>query len=311
MKTEKRFKQLLIAQIILLVTILLIGAWWGTLLSDQSEQIAHLQHKLGISEQQTVSENLRIKKMILWESVTFFVLLVVTSGVMLWFYWRDILRTRKQQAFFASVTHELKTPLTSIRLQAESLSEQSNSETAPLIHRMLEDTARLESQVNRTLELARIEGGGLIFLESFPIKPHLENILEYWKETLSEKVDVEFHVDEDWVLADKNALQIIFKNLLENSIKYSNQEKLRIEIHSRKNKTGQVELFYKDNGTSFSGKKESLGTLFYTGPKSRGTGVGLYLIQNLMKKMRGLVQFSPKNDGFSVKLLFQGGPPHE
>ena len=72
------------------------------------------------------------------------------------------------QAFFASVTHELRTPLTSMRLQAEAIAE--GEQRAELARRLLEDSHRLESQIDKTLELARIEGGGPLREQSIPLQ---------------------------------------------------------------------------------------------------------------------------------------------
>ena len=95
------------------------------------------------------------------------VLLTGLSIALVWLYLRDQRRTNSLRAFFASVTHELRTPLTSIRLQAESLADAGNA--SPLVERLLEDTSRLEGQVEKTLELARIEGGGELDLQPLPI----------------------------------------------------------------------------------------------------------------------------------------------
>ena len=100
---------------------------------------------------------MRTQHMLHWESTTFFVLAVVSSAFLFWLYWLDMRRARSIQAFFASVTHELRTPLTSIRLQAESIAEQCDESQRQLVARLLEDTTRLEGQVERTLELARLE----------------------------------------------------------------------------------------------------------------------------------------------------------
>ena len=95
------------------------------------------------------------------------------DGVLFWLYWRDAKRTRSLQAFFASLTHELRTPLTSIRLQAESISDglADHPEQKDFLQRLLEDSQRLELQVERVLELARVEGGGPIFTQAIQIVP--------------------------------------------------------------------------------------------------------------------------------------------
>src|SRR5690606_29195371 len=98
---------------------------------------------------------------------------------------RDRKRTRSIQAFFASLTHELKTPLTSIRLQAESIADPTNDDAfkRQLVERLLADTSRLEAQVERSLELARLEGGGPVFVQGYELKNLIERGLRQQLET--------------------------------------------------------------------------------------------------------------------------------
>ncbi len=84
-------------------------------------------------------------------------------------------RARGTQAFFAALTHELRTPLTSVRLQTEAIA--AGEPTQELIDRLLVDTHRLESQIDKTLELARIEGGGALAEQAIRLDPWLERVL--------------------------------------------------------------------------------------------------------------------------------------
>ena len=97
------------------------------------------------------------------------------SVLLAWLYWRENRRARGMQAFFAAVTHELRTPLTSIRLQAEAIAE--GDQRVELARRLLEDSHRLESQIDKTLELARIEGGGPLAEQAIPLRGWLERAL--------------------------------------------------------------------------------------------------------------------------------------
>ncbi len=284
-----------------------LGAWWGRLLLRQAGRIAELEGKLGLSLDLTQSYWHRTQRMLYWESLTFFGLLLAISVFLVWLYWRDAKRVKGLQAFFASVTHELRTPLSGIRLQAESIAENLSHESSQqrLVSRLLEDTIRLEAQVERTLELARVEGGGPVYIQALEIKPWVDRFVKNWTSDYHDKVNLELNIKDVVIEADPTALQIIFKNLLENSIKHSKKDKVSICISSRL-VDREVFLYLKDDGQGFQGDGTSLGKLFSKGASSQGTGVGLYLVKALMKRMGGTVQFQ-LTSGFEISLGFPEG----
>jgi signal transduction histidine kinase len=305
---NRRLQILAGAHLVWLALVCLLGAWWGRLVLLQAKRIAELETSLGMAAQVTQTHWDRTQRMLYWESMTFFGLLLASTVLLGWLYWRDLLRARGLHAFFASVTHELRTPLTSIRLQAESIAENLTEETSQkkLVQRLLEDTLRLEAQVERTLELARVEGGGPVYSQPVQIKPWLDRFLKTWGADYSAKVEFVNRVEDVWIEADSSALQVIFKNLFENSIRHSKKEKVSIQISS-KLEQDQVKLQLKDDGQGFQGDPRTLGLLFQKGPLSQGTGVGLYLVKTLMKRMGGWADFVNHPSGFEVLLFFPEG----
>lgn len=309
-KSDKHLRLMVLAHLIWLGVVCLLGSWWGRLVLIQARKIAELENHLGLALDQTQNHWHRTERMLFWESSTFFALLLGCSALLFWVYWRDVKRARGIQAFFASVTHELRTPLTSIRLQAESISETLSEgvEEKTLVQRLLEDTLRLETQVERTLELARVEGGGPVYSQPLQIKPWLDRFLKTWSSYYREQVEVKTDVEDVLIQADPTAMQMIFKNLLENSIRHSKQNKIKITISTLHQAQG-IALRLKDNGQGFQGKKSQLGKIFQKGPSSQGTGVGLYLVRVLMKRMGGWVEFT-SHSGFEVSLWFPEGRIH-
>jgi len=305
-KPDRRFKLLVLIQGLWGVTLVVLALWWGTLLKQQSDEIATLQTQLGVPEPQVQSRLDRNMRMIEGESGTFILLILVTNGILLFFYARDTRRSRSLEAFFASITHELRTPLTSIRLQAEALKDiEDNPKHTPYLNRLLEDAARLEGQVQQTLELARIEGGGELRPQPVRIRNWIQSriIPQY---TLNEsRLVFDLDIEDGLIRADSSALNMAFRNLFDNALKYSKSAPTRIKITgSRSADSEHYCLSVNHENSTFSGDPGSLGKLFYRGTNSQGAGVGLYLIQTLMKKMSGSARFKPSEGKFIAELEF-------
>lgn len=299
----------IVAALWLALLFALIG-WWGWVVLTQSQKIAELQALAGLSSSETHARWLRTQRMLMWEGGAYFVLLTGVSGALIWLYWRDRRRTNALQAFLASVTHELKTPLTSIRLQAESLAETTQS--SALIERLLQDTSRLEAQVEKTLELARLEGGGALVLQPLPIVSWLERFQRSGLTSHPVLIDIEPLRTDDvpLVLADPSALQIIFRNLVENTARHARTERARAHVRLERH-AEEVCVSFADDGAGFTEDAAKLGSLFFRGSRSQGAGVGLYLIQTLMRLMGGRAEFNAAAArGFETRLHFRRAEEH-
>ncbi|HSC06351.1 MAG TPA: HAMP domain-containing sensor histidine kinase [Steroidobacteraceae bacterium] len=279
-------------------------AWWGWVVREQSQRIVELERVAGLDTSVADAQWQVTQRMLAWEGGTLLVLLAGLSIALVWLYLRDQRRTNALRAFFASVTHELRTPLTSIRLQAESLADSGN--TSPLVERLLEDTSRLEAQVEKTLELARIEGGGELDLQPLPIQAWLQRQVQ--SKAAARAVQIELSTpnpDGALVLADRSALEIIFRNLIENTARHSDSTPARARIAAREN-GAEVVVSFTDAGRGFAGEAQRLGSLFFRGQRSQGAGVGLYLIRMLMQRMGGHAEFDSRpGAGFETRLHFR------
>jgi len=303
---------MLAAHLFWIFTILSIGAWWGVHMHGQAKKIAALETRAGIDPAAVNDHFFRTQRMIGWESAAFFVLLMASTALLVWIYWRDMKRNRSMHAFFASVTHELKTPLTSIRLQAESIAEgfagTDGGRRNILVSRLLEDTMRLESQVERTLELGRIEGGGKLHVRPVRIKPIIERAMNAWRDMPSRRMDVRADIPDITVLADIPGFQVVLKNLFENTLRHTHVEPVRISISlAPEDRPDRKVLCFRDNGEGYPGDPKELGRLFLRGSGSQGAGVGLYLAGRLMSAMGGGIGFSSDKSGFEARLEFLNG----
>jgi signal transduction histidine kinase len=287
-----------------LAVILVLGFWWASIVLRQSERIAELSQLAGIPHAEVLAEVTRTERMLFWESGTFLVLLLTVSAALFWYYRRDMQRARGTQAFFAALTHELRTPLTSVRLQTEAIAAGEPSQE--LIERLLTDTHRLESQIDKTLELARIEGGGTLAEQAIRLDQWLERVLRGIVAAEGEGAQLNLQIDANLppVHGDTSALQLILRNLVENSLRHGDRALVHIDVHAVAS-AGGVELRYADDGRGYEGEPARLGHLFLRGAQSRGTGVGLYLVRVLMDRMGGTVSFAnAPTGGFAVTLRF-------
>lgn len=276
-----RTRALIAFEIIRAVLVLAIVGWWGWLLvASGDEQTRH---------------------MLFWEAVTLCALIGISTALSLWFYVRDLRRSRSLQSFFAAMAHELRTPLSSIRLQAESLKAKTKS-PSPYIGRLIEDTSRLEAQVERGLELARAESGRATALSPLSLADSWRQALSLFADTDRTRLRITREPDAS-VMADAQALQTIFRNLIENTLLHSGKKNPSITLETASG-NGLVILTFRDNGGGTSDKQPQLGTLFAKGTKSKGTGLGLYLIRSLMRLQGGNARFDGRK-GFTATLVFK------
>jgi signal transduction histidine kinase len=279
-------------------SILALGGWWLFLINKFSN----------ISERAHLPNPEKLNKMVIWEGGTFVVLLILISGTLLFYYLKDQAKTKALQTFFAGLTHELKTPLASIRLQADVISnfaEDSHSESlVKLSSRMVEDTQRLEVQMDKILQLSRIEQGGLLNPVDINPQTFLTSLLKTWSKELNIKIVNTENIN--IINADEFALELIIKNLLENTKKHSSAKEVIIEL---KRFEKYIIIDYYDFGI-FQGDNTKLGTLFYKYNSSKGSGIGLYLCKKLMERMDGKLKIitSPH---LRFQLYFNGDILHD
>ena len=300
----RRARLIAILASVWILLVMILGAGWVVLVINQARQISELQALTGSADSAVAAQWASTRRRIVGESAVFLLLLLAVSALLAWLYWRESRRARGMQAFFATVTHELRTPLTSIRLQAEAIAE--GDQRAELARRLLEDSSRLESQIDKTLELARIEGGGPLAEQSVPLRGWLDRALAGIAAAHGERVAVRVHVDDSLppVQADAAAVHMILRNLVENSVRHAGLERVQVQLTARRD--GEwVLVEYHDNGAGTTVQGRELGRLFGRGAGSGGSGVGLYLVRALMERMGGGADFfSAPGAGFRVELKF-------
>lgn len=272
--------------------IFLFGVWWLYLIFKLSDRLATLNAQDGIN----------IGSLIKWEGTTFLVLVLILLVSHTLLFIRDQRKNRSITAFFAGLTHELKTPLASIKLQSEVIKDEvdgiDNQRLEKLTNRLIEDTIRLENQMDKILQLSRLERNGNLNFVDVDISHFIASIVNNGYAT---KLNVNLETDNDSisVKADEFALSIIIKNLLENTISHTDSKEVDVRITQVDN---HAVITYQDKGT-FSGDIQKLGNLFYKHESTKGSGIGLYLSRKLIDRMNGSLTIT-KESGliFNIEL---------
>lgn len=303
-KGSSRFGLFAMVQLACLLLVSLLGLWWGMLLSRQNRHLQKLNEKVREPiDLGALGDN--FESMVFWEGGFFLLVVALTLVMSGLLYWRELNRIKTMEIFFASMTHELKTPLASIRLQTEAIQESMdpNHKGQKWVDRLLQDVSRLEHQVGNTLELARLTGGGELFLEKVSLEDVVHELQRLWQPHFENQLVLDLGPLEGSALADRHALNMILNNLLANAIKHSGRTPVRIAIHAKRVSSG-IALELKDNGQGCDTETLlEITELFKRGGSTSGTGVGLYLVNSLMLKMQGKAEFGNK-DGFVATLHF-------
>jgi two-component system phosphate regulon sensor histidine kinase PhoR len=233
----------------------------------------------------------------------------------------DLTELRRLEAvrrdFVANVSHELKTPLTSISGYAETLlADTPDGETTRrFLTTILENARRMQRLVDDLLDLARIEAGRWQ-PEPEPVDVQ-ETAREMWNE-LAERAaarSVQFEVDvapgAGTVVLDADALRQVLTNLLDNSLRYTGRGG-RIVCRSRLEDSG-VAISVADNGSGIAHEHiPRIFERFYRADQSRsreegGTGLGLAIVKHLVEAHGGRVYAeSERGVGTTVTCWFPG-----
>ena len=209
---------------------------------------------------------------------------------------------RMRQDFVANVSHELKTPLSVIKANVETLLDGAVDDVAHrtgFLERIADQAERLHALILDLLSLARIESGEEVLeLAAVPLGPAVTECLERHHARAGAKRQ-ELRADPPggeevaaWV--DEEALGQILDNLVDNAVKYT-PEGSRITVRWR-GEDGQVRLEVEDNGNGIPEPDlPRIFERFYRVDKARsreigGTGLGLSIVKHLAQAMNGSVR---------------------
>jgi signal transduction histidine kinase len=226
-------------------------------------------------------------------------LAMIISGVVLntIFLIREIRRNEQHDAFINAVTHELKTPVASIRLYLETLQTRNVDEgkRKEFYRIMLEDSERLLSTIEQVLRTGRMgPSGNLLHPSPVEIRPLIEECVVRARTLHSlEQETFSYQCEEPLVvLGDQDEIRAAIANLIDNAVKYSDS-KMKIAVETEKLDGGYVAVRVKDQGRGIpKSELKRIFRRFYRVPgpwntRVKGTGLGLYIVRSVAKRHGG------------------------
>lgn len=223
---------------------------------------------------------------------------VVPFKAGIWVFYRDIsdrkLADERKDEFIRLASHELKTPITSLKLYAEMLEEMLPAgEAWDYVRHITAQADKLNHLVSEMLDLSRIQLGKIEF------KKKNWNLVEIIKEIMPDlraaaqnyKLEVHYRATQAPIHVDKNRIIQALNNLIENAVKYSLQNKRIILTVGKNNHDAWVAVQDFGIGIDPAYQDQIFDRFFQaTGTKGKtfpGLGVGLYLIKIIAEKHRG------------------------
>ena len=217
---------------------------------------------------------------------------------------RQMTLTRLKNDFVATVSHELKTPLTSIRVLTDTLLDddmQVTEQARKYLYLIAKENTRLSRLIDNFLSFSRMERGKSTFdMSEVCLQDVISDALQAAERFISDDCLVELEIDDDLpaVMGDKDALVTLFLNLLENAVKYSRKEKaITVRAFAE---DGDVFISVSDNGIGMT--KRKMKKIFdpFTQVDSTlsrvvgGAGLGLSIVRFIVNAHKGSISVESK-----------------
>src|SRR6202142_2179789 len=229
---------------------------------------------------------------------------------------REIRKNEQHDSFINAVTHELKTPIASIRLYVQTLQrrELEEPQRKEFYRLMIEDTDRLSNTVEQVLKAGRagarkaehveVDFAGLVerCVETARNSYHLQPEALRYESSLNGRGSQ--------VTGDAEDLRTAVSNLLDNAVKYSGN-RVDISVHLDLAEQKRLVLRVQDQGVGIPrGELKSIFKRFYrvpgrARPQGRGTGLGLFLVRTIAQRHGGRVKAESAGEGKGATMILE------
>ena len=233
--------------------------------------------------------------------VVFFLLIIAGLVLNTIFLVREIRRNEQHDSFINAVTHELKTPVASIRLYLQTLQarELDDDRRREFYRIMLEDSDRLLHTIDQVLRAgsagSRLRRGARARVNLAEITRETVALARtrFRLSTEALAYDERAAVADAVVVGDADELRAAVWNLLDNAVKYSAADDVRIQVRLEMAEDGRLAVRVADRGVGISpGELKRIFRRFYRIPtgvavRAKGSGLGLFIVRSVARKHGG------------------------
>ena len=230
------------------------------------------------------------------------------AGVILYLIWiiQNINLNRRQSNFIDAVTHELKTPIASLKLYLQTLNRRSveGPQRQQFYQTMMEDVDRLDRLINQLLDVARLQR-----VDQEPIPKEWVSIDEVIRDNIASLTKqhgigsevFRFSDSECELFVQRVDLDVLLRNVMDNAIKYaasSPEVEIRVECER-----DQAVIYVSDNGVGIPRHlRRKIFSRFYRAGdelerKKPGVGLGLFLVRSIVERLRGSITVGDRGKG--------------
>ena len=313
---------------VVLAYLVLAFVWWAVLLFRKNNEAFQAKVALAQSEflqehnspaafaaseayASLVNKRNRQRMMILGEALVFILALMIGLWLINRGYGRELEATRQKRNFLLAITHELKSPLASIKLILQSLGRRAFSEDdkAAMLASGVDETERLNALVNNILLAAKLDKSYHPTFEDIDLvalsKQVIENLRQKYPTsqlTLTAPPSIKGSFDKD-------GLTSVIYNVLENALKYSHPPAI-VDLTMEQDDQA-VRFKFTDQGKGVLAEhREKIFSQFYRvgdemSRETKGTGLGLYLVKKIIDIHHGQISISdnkPQGSVFNVTI---------
>ena len=247
-----------------------------------------------------------------------FTVIIGVLVLLSYFLAREILEVRRQNSFIDSVTHELKSPLASMRMCLDTLArpELPENQVERLLDMMRSDVDRLNDFIDDVLQSSRLSHDGDTFLNlgDFSLAELVAEVTDATRKRHGLPAEaIVVDVPESLrLITDRPALLLVVKNLIDNAVKYSN-EPTRVDVTAKLDPRNDrpLCLTVSDNGIGIP--RRELNRVFHRFYRvdhekvrtRKGTGLGLFVVSQLVRNLGGSIRAESDGVGQGARFVLR------
>jgi two-component system sensor histidine kinase SenX3 len=253
---------------------------------------------LGSEQTRMAREVNTLRLVVYFFGTVLFLLLIGGLGLLVVLLLREVRMNERQSNFVSAVTHELKTPVASLRLYLDTLElrELSESRRSDFYRTMRHDLERLNATINNILNAAMYSDHSVVDPQPLDLAKLVRHSIELTRtrHQLPSEAILYAGVESLGIRGDAAALETALLNLLDNGVKYS-KDRVQVEVDVRGDGDGHAQIRVRDHGIGMSRSQLPFifKRFFRIGPEVRrsrpGTGLGLFIVRSVVKRHHGTV----------------------